>query len=220
MKRSEGYVICCNMLLLRDIKVLCQAYDRYGEWPPPEPQHEPETRHRRHHEHEPRRHDTFHNFFDDPIFGEPLFPDSFRPRSRSYRPPHRFTDPFELFDSIFGDMRSHLHDPFSTNDPFFNDHFSTPGFGRFPFGGGMLSDRMFGNLPSSMAFPMLDGSNGQGASFQSASRGVFTRGPDGNGQWVSQSTTTRTINGVTETIHKRRDANVRSRFNFISERND
>lgn len=171
-------------------------------------------RRRRHHE--PQRHRTFDGAFRDP-FNETFISDPFGARSRNMHSPYNLTDPFILFDSIFGDIRQHFHDPFFS-DSLFDDHLPAWGFGRSPFGNGMLYDRAFGGpspfgmLPPSLAFPSLDVA--QGASFQSTSQGLFTRGPDGNGQWVSQSRTTRTINGVAESVWKRRDANV-SKISFV-----
>lgn len=139
-------------------------------------------------------------------------------RSRSYHEgpffPHHhhgfsafhFTDPFALFDSIFGgsqfnprSSRNNMHrsqsmDPFGSmfrmesdieefmesvdRDPF--------GFGGFP---------SFGRLPSMPMFPSID----TGASHFGGSRGG----------WTSESYSTRTINGVTETVHQRVDSQVR-----------
>lgn len=127
-----------------------------------------------------------------------------------------FTDPFTLFDSIFGDMRRQF------DDPFFADARSTAGgsgsfgnpFGTDPFGHGSLFDRMtsghhaFGMLPpangmfSQSSAPFQSQSHSM--NFQSSSRG----GLNGDGQWVSQSRITRSVNGVTESVWKRTDASV------------
>jgi DnaJ family protein B protein 6 len=45
-------------------------------------------------------------------------------------------------------------------------------------------------------------------SFGSTTGIMFSGHGDGNGQWVSQSKVTRTINGVTESVFKRIDSNV------------
>ena len=119
--------------------------------------------------------------------------------------PFVFTDPFELFRSLFGDIHN-IHDDFDDfDDPFFGPRhspfaspFSSP-FGRldllggFPFGGPPLLSGFGGSG--------MDGSNAR--SYSSVTQAIGQ-----NGQWVSQSTMTRTINGRTERISKRRDAQV------------
>ena len=113
-------------------------------------------------------------------------------------------------------MRRQFEDPYLNDGAFEADPF---GFGPFSHArsrtnragslfdgvrsrhaGFGLMDNMFPSLPS------LDDT--QHATFHTSSRGVFTRGPDGNGQWVTQSTTMRSINGVTETVTKRTDSSV------------
>lgn len=148
----------------------------------------------------------------DPFFG----------RSRR---PFVFTDPFELFNSLFGDF----HGQFA-NDPFFADVFpssrssseSSP-FGASPFGAspfgaspfGALSpfsdsvfDRPFGSSmlgPSLFGGPLLANSGmGNTRSYSSST----TRAIGQNGNWVSQSQSTRIVNGRKETIITKRDAEV------------
>lgn len=69
-----------------------------------------------------------------------------------------------------------------------------PSFGMFP------GNDMFGESSRPM--------QSQTMSFQSSSRGMLGRGPDGKAQWVSHSKMTRSINGQTETVVKRTDSNV------------
>lgn len=169
--------------------------------------------HHRHRSH--RHHDRRRDEFGDPFLNDPFFSDPFSGRSRSSP---AFSDPFALFDSIFGDMRRHFNDPFF-NDAF-GEHFPQVGgpfgrsaFGRSPFGGGSLFDRVmndpsFGMLPPTTGmFPSLEAPR-HGQTFHSSSAGVFTRGPDGSGQWVTQSKMTRSVNGVTESVWKRTDSSV------------
>ncbi|KAL5513244.1 hypothetical protein ACEPAH_3642 [Sanghuangporus vaninii] len=170
-----------------------RIYDRYGEFPPPEVQQEP--------------HGGSRDPFDDPFFSQPL--GSFGSRSRSRNDPFfSFTDPFALFEQLFGDMRRQFDDP-AFGDPFP----SASPLGRSPFGGGSLFDRMMG--PSFGMLPPADDMFGQSShpmqgqtmSFQSSSHGMLARGSDGKSQWVSQSKMTRSVNGVRESVWKRTDSN-------------
>ncbi|KAH8111011.1 DnaJ-domain-containing protein [Phellopilus nigrolimitatus] len=168
-----------------------RVYDRYGEWPAPEMQQDP-------------RGDPFSNA----AFNDPFFSHQFGASS-----PHMhagFTDPFSLFDSIFGGMRHQFDDPF-----FANAHPSAGSpFRRDPYGHGSLFDSMmggnpaFGMLSQANAFPSMGAPfQGQTANFQSSSRGFSAGGADGNTRWISQSRMTRSINGVTESVWKRTDSN-------------
>ncbi|EJD07636.1 DnaJ-domain-containing protein [Fomitiporia mediterranea MF3/22] len=193
-----------------------RIYDRYGEFPPPEVEQDPyaEQAHHRH-RHHPHAHHHRHGFggsFNDPFFNDPFFARPFGSRSRPRNDPFfGFTDPFALFDQIFGDMRH------SFEDPSFGVPFPSAGspFARTPFGHSSLFDRMMGGNPAfGMLPPSTDPFNqsgrplhGHSMSFSSSSRGTLTRGADGNPQWVSQSKMTRTVNGVTESVLKRTDSN-------------
>ena len=127
----------------------------------------------------------------DPFFGFP-----FGSRSGAH-----LTDPFELFDSVFGSMRQAFNDPFF-NDPFFDGPsanqqlYNTPrgmetmALG-FPFGGNMFSPSFFG-APAG------------GQVYTQSTRRVTSPGSG----WVSESRMTRTVNGVTETVWKRTNSRV------------
>lgn len=178
-----------------------KLYDQYGVWPPPTavddtPQAGPSY-----------THEPFSGFAGDPFFG----------RSRPMRG-FAFTDPFELFNSLFGD----IHRAFSS-DPFFDD-FPMP---RSPFesifGPSPLRSRrddFFGSPFGSIGFggghpliEMMNGGLGGGnvRSYSSVSQAIGS-----NGKWVSQSQVTRTINGRTETIITRRDAQGNEHVTYSS----
>jgi DnaJ family protein B protein 6 len=103
-----------------------------------------------------------------------------------------------LFNSLFGDT---YHDHFphfndrgrhSRHDRFNADPFSSMGF---PSGFGSMPNEGFGVSYGGNAHPRM-----RSSSFQSS----FVN----NGQnpcWVSESRVTRSINGVTESVHERRD---------------
>ena len=80
-------------------------------------------------------------------------------------------------------------------------------FGRDPFGGSMFGRSPFGGMLRGSMFPAIEDMAGPNSStsrvYSSATQTVGS-----NGQWVSRSQMTRTINGRTETITKRVDANV------------
>ncbi|KAF9820629.1 hypothetical protein IEO21_01332 [Rhodonia placenta] len=175
-----------------------KVYDRYGVYPPPaqpEPQRRPSTRGDR--------------FFSSDPFSDPFFsrgPSMFT-----------FTDPFVLFNSLFGDIHRTFFDmddsdPFMS-DPFFSDPFSPfgrMGMGRSMFGGSLLAPHpslMLGG-PGSMFAQLADAEpSGSRRMYSSATEAIGR-----SGQWVSQSTMSRTINGRTEVITKRRDAEVNIEF--------
>lgn len=132
-----------------------------------------------------------------PTFPSPLYPhDPFA----SF-----FTDPFALFNSIFDDMphhssRAHSHSqgrsPFRAN-PFSNfDRMQAEiedfmeSIDRDPFSMGHIP--RFTPRTRISAFPSVN---------------MFSN-EDGGGRWVSDSFMSTTINGVTQTIHKQKDANV------------
>ncbi|KAI0954007.1 hypothetical protein AcW1_006699 [Taiwanofungus camphoratus] len=179
-----------------------RLYDQHGVWPPPSADAGPQRR-RSH------RQDSFDPFLSDPFFNSPF---------GSSRRPFAFTDPFVLFNSLFGDIRRNFDDddPFSSRFPF--DNTRSDSFGRSlmsPFDGTMLGGSMFGSSmfgPGSMFSQIMNGeSHPHTASYSSVSRAVGR-----NGQWVSQSKVTRTINGRTETILKRRDAEGNEHITYSS----
>ncbi|TEB33143.1 DnaJ-domain-containing protein [Coprinellus micaceus] len=170
-----------------------KEYDTHGVWPPPDtsiPQPSPSS---------PR--------FNTTTFNGPFFS-----HSHSTFPTFTFQDPFALFDSIFGDIRHQqrgpgafgfglFDDPFTRFDrlerevdrDFSSGFFSSP-FARDPFGAAFGPPPGVGFMPP---FGMLPGPS-------TGSRISTTM--DG-GRWVSESYMTQTINGVTQSVHTRRDAN-------------
>lgn len=151
------------------------------------------------------------------MFGGPP-PQHHRSRPNQYNQSfYGFTDPFQLFNSMFGD----LHDlnqgrGFGNGyrDPFFDDGDEVFGSGRrrggVNGGPGMGAFGSFGFGSPMMNMMLGGGAGGRGFSTQSmssSSTGVFGNG--NGGRWVSESRMTRTINGVTESIVKRKDSQVR-----------
>lgn len=163
-----------------------RAYDKAGIWPPPPPVSE-RTRHHRRPRHSTR--EQYVPFPDDPF---------------DFPWPHHtgFTDPFRLFESIFGEMHHTMADPFFS-DPYRRNHRHDPhhrGAGSFfddPLVGvGFPFDR--GNVFDDV----MNSGNGRSRVYSEVSRGAMA--PDG--RWVSESRVTRSINGVTESVWKRKDA--------------
>lgn len=167
-------------------------YDEHGVWPPPTQVN--------------GRHGSRDHFEDsfvrDPFFSDPFShgrADPFSAFPFGGRSPFRgFTDPFVLFNSIFGDF----HRAFS-QDAFFDNSFgnSFPGRGASHFDGGFTSPLSL-LLGSSSSF---DGPRGNTQYFTSSSRGMRT---GGNGRWTSEVWTTQTIDGVTQTKCVRKDSEV------------
>ncbi|KAG6865702.1 hypothetical protein C0991_012518 [Blastosporella zonata] len=154
-----------------------RAYDRYGVWPPPDPQVIPmPSTNGIHRPRSQRPHEFMNDFFADP-WGHPS---SFR-----------FTDPFALFDAIFDHSspnahhrRHHYERPWFASElsRMMNDDFDSPhnGFGGF------------------MSFPFF------GPSLMPPQPPSFF-GVGSGGQWQAESYSSSSINGVTQTSHKRRD---------------
>ena len=154
----------------------------------------------------------------NPFTNDPFFHPNF---GRSFI----FTDPFELFNSLFGDLHSAFaNDPFFAgtpftrspfNDPFFRTPFGHMGpfggsaFGRMgdPFSGSMIGGSPFGGLLDGPMFPAIgdlhSSTGGSSRVYTSTSQAMGS-----GGKWISKSQTTRTINGRTEVITKHVDADV------------
>ncbi|THH02709.1 hypothetical protein EW026_g196 [Hermanssonia centrifuga] len=184
-----------------------KLYDQFGVWPPPSAQ-EPQYNNAGH---------SYQNYDADAFFG-PSF-------GRSRRGPFVFTDPFELFNALFGDTHRHFDD-----DPFFShtfpvrSQFADPFFGHSPFGGSVFDPSTrdpFGGMFPFGSGPLLGRSmfpeitNGGMGNSTSRVYSSVTQAAGQNGQWVSQSTMTRNINGRTETIIKKRDAQVSRLSNVL-----
>ena len=176
-----------------------QSYDRHGTWPPPT--EDPP----RHPQHNTRSHPFHANFFT-------------------------FTDPFELFNSFFGHANP-LHDPFTFGPPApFPDPFFAPAppFPPAPFGppglfnssagmdGGHFHDVFhdpFVMHPPVMGGPLFQsqgiGSGGRSVPYFSSTSSFSNRHGAGGGQWVSESRSTSTVNGLTTSVHECVDSSVR-----------
>ncbi|EDR14063.1 uncharacterized protein LACBIDRAFT_321834 [Laccaria bicolor S238N-H82] len=166
-----------------------KEYDRYGVWPPPDldddeplPRRPSGNRRGSFSRHPP----TPRSPFGDHFFSHPF-------------PSATFTDPFTLFDSIFGDFPFQSHSRPSPYRP----HRSR-------------SDDPF-QMPHRMHQEMM------GSMFAQFEREMFSTFPDhhnvgfvppvprlpapssSNQRWVEESFVTSTVNGVTQTVHKRRD---------------
>ncbi|KAH9935909.1 uncharacterized protein BXZ73DRAFT_76725 [Epithele typhae] len=177
------------------------------------------------HEQTSRSSDPFTNtpFANNPFFSRPSFAN---PRGRG-----AFTDPFELFNALFGDFEAafvrefggtpFMQSPF--DDPFFRSQFGASAFhtspfghARDPFGGPMFGGSPFNAL---IGAPMLAGR-------QSVHPGISTRiyssniSSGGNGHWVSTSTSMRSINGRTETITRRFDPQGNEHVTYSSPEGD
>ncbi|THH30726.1 hypothetical protein EUX98_g3469 [Antrodiella citrinella] len=151
-----------------------EMYDNAGVWPP-DVNDRPAQTNKRRSSRRPEPSPFNNDFFDNDPF--PQFGNAFgrSPFGSGFN--FHFTNPFDLFDSLFGDLRS---------QGFFDSNIT------FPHGPGGMS-----GLLSSAPF----------ASSQSQMMSFSNMGNSGTGgRWVSQSQTTRIVNGVSETIIKQRDS--------------
>ncbi|PPQ90768.1 hypothetical protein CVT25_010157 [Psilocybe cyanescens] len=171
-------------------------YDIHGVWPPPEVEEIPTSHMPGSSHHRPfsrsRRPSRSHTF-----------PDPFFSHRHSPFPSFQFTDPFELFNSIFegtpfqSSPSRHRHPSYpSPMDPFAHMHRMQAeiesfmdGIDRDPFN--MSGFPRFGFIP-----PMPTVHAIEPPSFN-----------NNRGHWVSESYMTSTVNGVTQTIRKRVDSN-------------
>ncbi|RDX54286.1 DnaJ-domain-containing protein [Lentinus brumalis] len=201
-----------------------KLYDKHGVWPPPAEQPAFERSSSR---------DAFSAFGHDPFANDPFFSSGF---GRSRRP-FAFTDPFELFNSLFGDLHSAFdNDPLFANTPFFRSPFDDPffrtSFGSSPFGASPFGASPFGASPFGRGDPFggsllgrspFAGMLGGGSMFPpiediSGARvySSSTEAAGRNGQWLSRSQMTRTVNGRTEVITKRIDAEGNEHITYSS----
>ncbi|TBU49180.1 hypothetical protein BD309DRAFT_852171, partial [Dichomitus squalens] len=187
-----------------------KLYDKHGVWPPPAEQPDAGRSSAR----------SPFGFPGDPFANDSFFSGHFGSGSHSRGPQWTFTDPFELFNSLFGDLHAAFdNDPFFANTPFTRSPFDDPFF-RSPFGSSPFGDPFGGSLFCSSPF---GGSPFGGSLLGGSPFGGFLTGPamnssntrvyssrsqtiGSNGRFVSQSQTTRTVNGRTESITKRVDA--------------
>ncbi|KAH0836588.1 hypothetical protein J3R83DRAFT_8288 [Lanmaoa asiatica] len=176
------------------------AYDQHGVWPPPTPAPQGPFPHG---PHDPFSGPFFHDPFPQNSFFRGPRMDPFGGFGFGSRPgPRDFTDPFVLFDSIFGD----LHRAFEV-DPFFDDSFGRRGFGSNHFGGGFFGGG-FPPMPSSSF--NFSGGGVRGSGMQTLSNG------GSGGRWVSESWTSSSINGMTHTkcVRKDSDGNEHVTYRF------
>ncbi|KAJ3732042.1 hypothetical protein DFJ43DRAFT_1075274 [Lentinula guzmanii] len=184
-----------------------QSYDRYGAWPPPAvPPTSPHNY--------SSRYRPYTNDFSRP-----------RPDPFTLFTDFHFTDPFELFDSFFHDsLGVHSHDRRDNRFPRRHTTYEDSSNFAFPRARDMHSDvdvlmaridDMHRNmLSTSTANPRMGMSTGMGSMgvgfppmishFPTFPR-LDTRSGSGNGRWAAESTVSQTVNGVTQTIQKRRD---------------
>lgn len=116
------------------------------------------------------------------------FPGSFSTYHHHHAYPNFvFRDPFELFESIFRDFEEAFRPPNQLFDPFgvFNSHHPR----------NLFSESIFSMPPM---LPISAITLGPGPEHHSGPRGNF----------FSESVVTQTVNGVTQTIHTRRDQDV------------
>ncbi|KAF8475147.1 hypothetical protein DFH94DRAFT_635407 [Russula ochroleuca] len=156
-----------------------RAYDAAGVWPPPPPG-SGGSRHRRRPRYPSReRHVPFP---EDPFdFG--------------FHHHAGFTDPFRLFESIFGELHNAMFDPFvpRRRDRHHDAHQQR--------GRGFFDDHHGMGFPFDRGFDDTMNPGGRTRVYSQVSRSTVT--PDG--RIVSESRMTRTVNGVTESIWKRKD---------------
>ncbi|TFK39958.1 hypothetical protein BDQ12DRAFT_577642, partial [Crucibulum laeve] len=180
-----------------------KEYDLHGVWPPPEPESEED-------EFVPRPSSSRHRGYSRRQHHAPRYHDPFFGHNHSAFSSFVFSDPFALFDAIFGDedMRPHRPTHYS------HHHRSAPSRFEDPFermqremNSMMSMERDFfpgmgmGGMGMMGGFPTL-GRLGPMAPFPSIEPSSFD---SGHGQWTSESFMTTSVNGVTQTIHKRRD---------------
>ncbi|OAX32809.1 DnaJ-domain-containing protein [Rhizopogon vinicolor AM-OR11-026] len=171
-----------------------RSYDQHGVWPPPTAQESYTQGNWQGPARDPFQDPSFYDpFAQHPFFGRPHQTDPFGffgPSRHSHS--HGFTDPFVLFNQIFGDFhQAFSRDPF---DPF--GHRDNDFFGGFMSPTSMLH---MGNSP--FGFPTGSNLN----VYSSSSRGRHAGGQSGS-KWISESHSTSTVNGVTYTKAVRRDS--------------
>ncbi|KAI0821546.1 hypothetical protein BC629DRAFT_1461855, partial [Irpex lacteus] len=191
-----------------------KLYDTHGVWPPPSvppstsTSSSPYSQSRYNTQTQAGPSGSYNRDRPSPFDTDPFFTGG-RPSPFQFH----FTDPFELYpppgfswgsiddfdDPFFSDSRGGMGSPFS---------FGFGPFGGGPFGGG--GGDPFGRPLMSMmgpfSHPLLQfgPSSTSSANVRSYSSSTMIGGQGGGeGQWVSQSTMTRTINGRSETIVKR-----------------
>ncbi|KAF8489318.1 hypothetical protein JB92DRAFT_3129488 [Gautieria morchelliformis] len=232
--RIVGTDFDCLAPMLADLsKVLMDSknrklYDLYGVWPPPDELPEVPKQQRGDRSGYPSHRPYPPSGVYDPFFNSSPFTHPFA----RHRPPAGFSfrDPFELFEAMFADMQrdfhhipspplnasqffnpyahrpsftfNHSHAQQSSLPPSLSPFMLTPNLSFFPANAFADDDDVHDHSQGGRPVP-----NAQSFSFQGSSRGQYGSGPNGQQpRWVSESTMTQSINGVTQTIHKKRDS--------------
>ncbi|TFK18987.1 DnaJ-domain-containing protein [Coprinopsis marcescibilis] len=159
-----------------------KEYDFHGVWPPPDIEEIPRTGRSR-----PRG-------FNDP-FTHPFFSSHSHSRHRSFA----FTDPFSLFDSIFREALG----PQSGYGGMQYGQFSESPFDMFARMERDLDTEM-GGFSSTMSLSPFGALNGFPTSLF-PSLGAPQQVRAGGSRWVTESYSSQTVNGVTKSVHQRRD---------------
>jgi hypothetical protein len=166
-----------------------QIYDREGVWPPPQRRSVPDDDDGDDdytHRHRERWHRAQSSFTFDPFFSQ----------FGSSRSPFGFTDPFELFERVF------------------QDAFDQPrgGWANFDRSRDRRNQATFSHSPFSPV------SRSPWTPFQEvfSSRHMSTNPFQGSPMFQSSEIITQTVNGVTTTVKRRIDAEVRLSYNFQS----
>lgn len=128
------------------------------------------------------------------------------PRHHGRSGQNQFTDPFELFEAMFGDMHREFNDPFA---PFAHQHRARARHGRHAqpngFRPGPMSAFPFG--PSGMGL-FNDMMGMPGNMFPADTRGGSGRGNGRNQRWTQETRVTTSVNGVTQSTWTRVDSDV------------
>ncbi|KAJ2934050.1 hypothetical protein H1R20_g3053, partial [Candolleomyces eurysporus] len=179
-----------------------KEYDYHGAWPPPVEEIPKAS----------NSNGTYSAHFD---FGPDPF-GGFSHRHHQQFPSFAFQDPFVLFNSIFADMlgpRS-AFGGFQSGPAFFEDPFER--FERLDQEMERREREMngftgFNANPMASPFTFMGGFGGGGLLGSTSPFGMLPEPPRrgtggrGGGKWMSESFMTQSINGVTQTVQKRRD---------------
>ncbi|KAF8889378.1 hypothetical protein BD779DRAFT_1439269 [Infundibulicybe gibba] len=185
-----------------------RAYDLHGVWPPPNPEdtmpgrptgsrHRAHPRHYQGHHHHHQHHHNSQHMHSDPFF-TPFT--SFM-----------FTDPFTLFDSIFGEtQRRQHHHPHRHSHH--RHHHSAPGWNENPF---EAADRMQADMHNLMAnferdmFPGMAHESSSHTRLPPLSTNISITDPSpfmsGRSRWAGESSVTTVVNGVSQSVRTRWD---------------
>ncbi|KIM82972.1 hypothetical protein PILCRDRAFT_819773 [Piloderma croceum F 1598] len=181
-----------------------KVYDQHGVWPPSEAfDAPPPGRNRRHTGQDPffDFDSNFHGFHGMRGFGA---------GGSSVPPRNPFTDPFVLFNSMFGDLNRHMPEPFMHFDTF-----DPPRERRRPRRDPFERETMFGPggpgpmpgpFSSSAGMGMFGGMGASGGAPQRFRAQSSFRASGGRYGWQRESRVTTTVNGVTQSTWTRVDS--------------